>query len=180
MQNSTYLCLCYIRRPGNSVFIYTYMTFTSLLLEHHHLHRCSSRSVFFRGKELVSLRAVTVFKYREMWNSEEWISLLLFHKSRTTWVAETVHEIYVGIFFICKQVRHSDHPTALQSNTATTTSQGRVHQCHLALLARNSITVTTLQFIRLLCSKWHEHDLGVWPVCHGTPCIMQIFRSSKG
>jgi hypothetical protein len=55
------------------------------------------------------------FKCFAMWNYAMWVTLPVFHNSSpTTFIAETVSEIHVGIFFIPISVRRFDYPNVLR------------------------------------------------------------------
>ena len=54
-----------------------------------------------------------------MWNYKTRVSSLVFHNNCIISTADTVYEIYVGTFFICKYAKHFDHLTMLHHTTAT-------------------------------------------------------------
>lgn len=59
-----------------------------------------------------------------MWHTVKWITLPVFHYSSPTIpIAEAIPEMHISTFFTCKQVRHFDHNTVMQCNTATATIQ---------------------------------------------------------
>jgi hypothetical protein len=120
VQNSPHLCLCYTSLPGNSVRTCTWAS----------LHCCrniiSKQSLFtfcIRSWEGTHLHqsSVCILTCSVMWNSAKWISLLIFHHSTLTiFIAESVYEMHVSVFFICKHVRYFgyDH-TATQHSHAS-------------------------------------------------------------
>jgi hypothetical protein len=55
-----------------------------------------------------------------MWNSAKLISLpVSHHKSLTISIAETVHDVHVGVFLICKYVRHVYYDRNVTQHTHT-------------------------------------------------------------
>jgi hypothetical protein len=97
--------------------LYLYLGFTALLPEHHHLSMPSSFTSFIRPWEENSLCQSSVYvpKCFAMWNSDKCLSLLVYHHSSTTIsIAEIMYGRHVGVFFVCKHVRHFDY-----SRTAT-------------------------------------------------------------
>ena len=86
--------------------------------------------------------------------------IIRFQMSSTTFIAETVYEMHVGMFFICKRVRHFDYPTVWQhSHTATAASRDSM-QAGTEL--RYSIAVLAgLSANHPLFIQWRLH-LSVW------------------
>jgi len=66
-----------------------------------------------------------------------WVTLPAFHSgSPSTYIAEAVSEVHVGIFFISVSVRRFDYPTVLQHNTPT--SRDSVQACFNSTWLGNS------------------------------------------
>jgi hypothetical protein len=83
-------------------YTYLHLGFTALLPHHHH-HAITVQI-------LHSLVGRNILKCFMMWSSAVWILLLVFHHSSPTIsIAKTVYQMYVGIFFIYKCLRHSEY-----------------------------------------------------------------------
>jgi hypothetical protein len=83
--------------------------FTALMPEYrvhfltlHFLHSLVGRN---RSPSMFCVRSL----YFAIWNSTKWILLPIFQHSRATIsIAENAYEMHVGVFFICKRVKHFD------------------------------------------------------------------------
>lgn len=115
--------------------IYLYLGFVVLLREHYLRAVFFLSSSFARWNKQVFLKIPCNFSYFAMWNSAMCLMLLLFQLSSSTIsTAETVYEVYVGRFFICKSIGILTIPKCCNSPTVQATSQdiqnSKSQQCY--------------------------------------------------
>jgi hypothetical protein len=89
--------------------LYVYLGFTALLPECHLYVLWFTSFIHLWEETSLPQSSVYVLRCFAMWNSVKWISLLvLHHSSITISIAEIMYGMQVGIFFVCKHVRHFD------------------------------------------------------------------------
>jgi hypothetical protein len=85
--------------------IYLYFGFTVLLPEYHPLHAIVVHILHSLGRNQ-SLSNSCV--HSQLFCDDDNVASIIPQQQHTS-IAETLYEVYVGVFFICKHVRHFDY-----------------------------------------------------------------------
>jgi hypothetical protein len=95
-------CLCYTNRLGNPAYII--LGLHCAAAKYNFLHAVVVHVCIWEGNSFPE-NTEYVLKCFVMWNSAKWIPLPIFHhNSPTISIAETVYDMHVRVFFICKCV----------------------------------------------------------------------------